>query len=353
MQATYYNKAKLRAAVKNAIAKMPALGVNGLSNIGMPSSCYFDADTNYKWTAFQTAYKNAVYALTKLDSSVTNPDTLATALNDALAALCTKVTVSGNGGTLSKAESGYIKIGTSQTASYTPSVTATRTGYTFTGWNSSASGTGSATATVGYNNTVYAIWKINTGTLKINPNGGTWGGSTLTTSKTQNYNTTLSVPVPTRTGYTFTGWTRSGSNGAMTSTTAAATYTFGSTNGYTDTITANWKINTYQVTFYDGTVNLGSQTINYGSAATAPNNPSHPENYTDTTHKEFSGWDKSFTNVTTDLTVNAVYKDVTHTLVDNGSVAAKCESTGVTKKKCTACRYTSSVDEAAQLEQSG
>ena len=344
MQATYYNKANLRTAVKNAIAKMPALGVNGLSAIGKPTSCYFDADTNYKWTAFQTAYRNAVEALVKLDGSVSNPDTLATALNNALAALCTKVTVSGNGGTLSDAESGYITIGTSQTASYTPKVTATRTGYTFTGWNSNASGTGATSATVGYNNTVYAIWKINTGTLKINPNGGTWGGSSETTSKTQNYNTTLSIPVPTRIGYTFTGWTCSGTNGTLSSTTAAATYTFGATNEYTDTITANWQINSYTVIFKDGDTVLDTQTVNYGSSATAPESPSHPENYTDTTHKEFSGWDKSFTNISDNITVNAVYTDVEHTLVDNGSIEAKCETAGVTKKKCTVCQYTSSVD---------
>ncbi len=56
--ATYYNKANLRSAVQNAIKKMPALGVNGSSTgIGKPTSCYFDANTSYKWTAFQDAFQ--------------------------------------------------------------------------------------------------------------------------------------------------------------------------------------------------------------------------------------------------------------------------------------------------------
>lgn len=76
MQATYYNKANLRTAVNTAIKKMPVLGVNGISS-GNITSTYFDANTSYKWTALQSAYKAAVLALTKVDGSITNPDTLA------------------------------------------------------------------------------------------------------------------------------------------------------------------------------------------------------------------------------------------------------------------------------------
>lgn len=132
----------------------------------------------------------------------------------------------------------------------------TKTGYHFTGWNTASNGTGTSySAGANYNSNanlaLYAKWAINSSTLKINPNGGTWNNSTTTQSFTQNYNTTKAIPVPTRTGYTFTKWNRSGTNGSMTSLTGSSTYTFGASNGVTDTLTAEWKVNNYTVTYID------------------------------------------------------------------------------------------------------
>lgn len=59
--------------------------------------------------------------------------------------------------------------------------------------------------------TFYAQWKVNQYSLSVNPNGGTWGDGTSTQSFTQNYGTTRALPVPTRTGYTFAGWSGSAS----------------------------------------------------------------------------------------------------------------------------------------------
>ena len=132
----------------------------------------------------------------------------------------------------------------------------TKTGYHFTGWNTASNGTGTSySAGASYNSnanlTLYAQWAINSSTLKVNPNGGTWNNNTTTQSFTQNYNTTKAIPVPTRTGYTFTKWNRSGTNGSMTSLTGSSTYTFGASNGVTDTLTAEWKVNNYTVTYID------------------------------------------------------------------------------------------------------
>lgn len=57
----------------------------------------------------------------------------------------------------------------------------------------------------------------------------------------------------------------------------------------------------YTVTFvdYDGTI-LGSDKVQYGTAATAPEDPSR-DGY------NFAGWDKDYSNVTDDLTVTAQY----------------------------------------------
>lgn len=68
-----------------------------------------------------------------------------------------------------------------------------------------------------------------------------------------------------------------------------------------DTVYVKWTINKYTVTFMDGEKVLRAYTnVPHGSAVTAPE---VSEKY----GKTFIGWDKKFDNVTSDLTINAVY----------------------------------------------
>ena len=137
-----------------------------------------------------------------------------------------------------------------------------KTGYTFGGYYTATNGRGtqyvdasgnikSSNTTFTSNTKLYAKWTINTSTLKVNPNGGSWNGSTNVQSFTQNYNTTKSIPIPTKTGYSFIGWTRTNTYGSLSSLTSTATYTYGVTSNVTDTLTANWNINQYTVTYID------------------------------------------------------------------------------------------------------
>ncbi|MDD5924465.1 MAG: InlB B-repeat-containing protein, partial [Clostridia bacterium] len=179
-----------------------------------------------------------------------------------------KVTVNPNGGIWTHSGTEYTE-SKDFTQNYNTTLTVelpTRTGYTFTGWTFGgdkngkfpASTTGNSTytfgAVAGKSDTITAGWSINTSKVTVNPNGGSWthSGTAYTTSKdfTQNYNTTLTVELPTRTGYTFTGWTFGGDkNGKFSaSTTDDSTYTFGAVAGKSDTITAGWTINTSKVT---------------------------------------------------------------------------------------------------------
>ena len=92
----------------------------------------------------------------------------------------------------------------------------TRTGYTFVGWNTQANGSGTnysdnqsvtnLSSTQGATVTLYALWTQVSHTLTVNPNGGTYAGSTSNKTYTQKYGTTVNVADPTRTGYTFGGW---------------------------------------------------------------------------------------------------------------------------------------------------
>ena len=133
------------------------------------------------------------------------------------------------------------------TANYTNNAitlpNATRTGYTFNGWYTAASGgtkVGNAGAqwTPTAATTLYAQWTRDNYTITYNLNGGSISGQTT------NYNVesnAITLPTPTRTGYTFTGWT--GSNG----TTAQTTVTIPKGSTGNKTYTANWKINQYTI----------------------------------------------------------------------------------------------------------
>ena len=118
-----------------------------------------------------------------------------------------------------------------------------------------------------------------------------WNGTVLKTETVEEGGSATAPADPTRVGYTFTGWDKAFNN--VTSDL---------------TVTAQYTINTYTVTFkdWDGTT-LKTQTVNYGGSATAPANPTRV-GYT------FTGWDKTFTNVTANLTVTAQYTINTYTV---------------------------------------
>ena len=99
----------------------------------------------------------------------------------------------------------------------------TKTGYTFTGWEPELPATMPAK-----NITVAAQWSINQYTITFD----TAGGSAIDPI-TQDYGTTINAPAaPTKTGYTFTGWSP-----AIPVTMPAENVT----------VTAQWRINSYTV----------------------------------------------------------------------------------------------------------
>ncbi len=54
--------------------------------------------------------------------------------------------------------------------------------------------------------TITANWQVKNYSVSIDPNGGTYSGSTAAKSVSGNYGTTTTISDPTRTGYTFAGW---------------------------------------------------------------------------------------------------------------------------------------------------
>lgn len=75
-----------------------------------------------------------------------------------------------------------------------------------------------------------------------------------------------------------------------------------------DTVYVKWTINSYTVTFMDGEKVLATFTnVPHGDTVTAPEVPEKDG-------KTFSKWDKDFSKVTSDLTINAVYDVDTFTV---------------------------------------
>ena len=169
----------------------------------------------------------------------------------------------------------------------------TRSGYTFVGWGSSASDTtavnqpgGTYTGNSAY--TYYAIWK-KTITLTYNANGGSSAPSAQSANvynATTSYKFTLSSTKPTRTGYTFLGWSTS-------STATSASYSPGGniTLSSSDTLYAIWQIITYSVTYNanGGTGAPNSQTKTYGVNLTLSSTKPTRSGY------KFLGWSTSST----------------------------------------------------------
>ena len=147
-------------------------------------------------------------------------------------------------------------------------VNPTRDYYNFAGWT----GTGlpsspqtSVTIARGStgNRTYTAHWTPVTYNISYNLAGGTLPSGHPTTYNVESANFTLVNP--TRTGYTFAGWT--GSNGSTPQISVSIAR--GSTGDRT--YTANWSVNQYTATFNaNGGTGGTSKKQNYGTALTAP-----------------------------------------------------------------------------------
>lgn len=76
--------------------------------------------------------------------------------------------------------------------------------------------------------------------LFVDPNGGTWNNVSTVTEIEGIYRDIASIPMPTRPGYTFAGWSKKGNSGTMSTLTGSAVYTFGEDEETDDYITAQW-----------------------------------------------------------------------------------------------------------------
>ena len=184
----------------------------------------------------------------------------------------------------------------SQSANYNTSITTssiqpTRTGYSFSGWNTAANGSGQSVAAnssylVLASVTLYAQWGIDSYSVAYDANSGS--GAPSTASLNYGSTVTISATRPTRTGYSFSGW-NTAANGSGTSYTwngsvfSPASFTLGAANV---TLYAQWTVNSYTVT-YDANGGSGapsSQSTNYNTSVTVSSTQPTRTGYS------FGGW---------------------------------------------------------------
>lgn len=179
--------------------------------------------------------------------------------------------------------------------------TFSRTGYTFAGWNTSADGSGTSFAaneTKPYlfdeDITLYAQWDPKTGVAYtvqhylVDSNGV--AVLNYTEARTGTVNSLVNAsPRNYAPSHTF----NSVYPGTASSGTIPASGTL--------TLRLYYSINIYTVIFvdHDG-AQLAASSVPYGGSATAPANPTRL-GYT------FAGWDRGFANVTSNITVTALY----------------------------------------------
>lgn len=190
------------------------------------------------------------------------------------------VTFNANGGSVSPSSS---------RANYNSNVTLptpSRANYRFDGWYTSISGGnrvggGGNSYKVTGNTTLYAHWTADSYTITFNANGGSVSPTQLSAS----YNGSITLPTPTRSGYSFKGWYTASSGGSKVGD-AGASYkvTYSRTlyaqwgydvDGHTHVYTArsaasNMRVVDYNVRAWPWSI-VG--TNKYGCSTANPSNP--------------------------------------------------------------------------------
>lgn len=150
-----------------------------------------------------------------------------------------------------------------------------RSGYTFTGWNTVANGTGTSYApggvfTFGTSDvTLYAQWTANLFVLTYDANGGSPDDSTTVSAGST---VTVSSSGPSRAGYWFNGW-------STTDDSTGSLYPAGSAfimPAADDTLYALWVPDQFNLSFNPngGTSTLVDDSVTFGATVTVPTDDS-------------------------------------------------------------------------------
>jgi len=220
----------------------------------------------------------------------------------------------------------------------------TKTGYTFDGWSANGNkitdknGNGLNVWNITVNVTIVAIWTANDYTVTFDPSQGELDDTT----KDIKYGESFQLPVPTRPGYTFGGWSADGNK--ITDEEGNGLNVWNITVNVT--IVAIWTANDYTVTFdpSEGELDDTTKDIKYGESFQLPV-PTRP-GYT------FGGWSANGNKITDEegngLTVWNITVNVTiiaiwtceHIYEWKITKSATCTTNGSKTGTCEKCNHT-------------
>lgn len=177
----------------------------------------------------------------------------------------------------------------------------TRAGYMFVAWNTNQDGTGAnyspgQSYNVDANLTLYAIWRLHSYTVTYDANGGS--GAPNTQTKIHDEILSISNIVPSRTGYTFQGWSTT-RNGAVVYKPSAQYIA-----NQDVTLYAVWKANGYSITY----------NANGGSSAPSEQVKTHDIDITLSTQEpvrknySFLGWGTSSSSTSVAYNPGDIYR---------------------------------------------
>ena len=172
----------------------------------------------------------------------------------------------------------------------------TKTGYTFTGWNTQGDGSGSAygdgeevknlTTADGEVVKLYAQWRANKYSIQFDGNTAD-GGSMADQAMTYDASASLASNSYTKTGYTFTGWNTQADGEGTAYGDGQNVVNLTTTDGEVVKLYAQWRANKYSIRFDGNTADggsMGDQAMTYDEAASLTTNSYTKTGYT------FTGW---------------------------------------------------------------
>ena len=152
--------------------------------------------------------------------------------------------------------------------------------------------------------TLYVQWTANTYTIKYDGNGAT-GGSTASSNHTYDSAKTLTPNGFVKTGYTFNGWNTQANGKGTSYPNKAYVKNLTAVNNSTVTLYAQWKANTYTVTYNSNKPVNASTTI---SGTMSKDTATYDQNYTTRANGfklpgyTFVGWNEKADGTGTDWT---------------------------------------------------
>ena len=172
----------------------------------------------------------------------------------------------------------------------------TKTGHTFTGWNTQSDGGGTAytdgqnvknlTVIEGETVTLYAQWRANSYNIKFDGNSAD-GGDTAAQSMIYDTAANLTANGYTKTGYTFIGWNSQADGKGTSYIDGQNVINLTATEGETVILYAQWRANNYTIKFDGNSADGGStsdQSMTYDTAVDLTLNGYTKIGYT------FTGW---------------------------------------------------------------